>query len=211
MQTDTMMDYTKESCRDFVRRLSTAEPAPGGGGAAALAGAIGAALGGMVGALTDGKKSYASSQPEIRAAMAELEKLQEQLLDMVQADARGFLPLAEAYKLPKDAPGREQIMEAATLTACKAPMEIMELGGKALELVSVMAEKGSKMAASDAGCAAAILKAAINAAALNVLINTKSLKDREAAGEMNGKCFALLDKYEKLAEEIYGTVKAALI
>lgn len=211
MQADNFMDYTNESCRDFVRRLSTAEPAPGGGGAAALAGAIGAALGGMVGALTVGKKSYASSEPEIKAAISGLQKLQVQLLDMVQADAQGFLPLAEAYKLPKDAPGREQIVAAAALAACKAPMEIMELGGAALELVSVMAEKGAKMAASDAGCAAAIIKAAIDAAALNVFVNTKSLKDREAAGKMNGKCFAMLDKYGKLAEEIYGTVKAGLV
>jgi len=205
------MDYTNESCRDFVRRLSTADPAPGGGGAAALAGALGAALGGMVASLTVGKKSYASVEPEIKTAMTELQRLQEQLLDMVQADAEGFLPLAEAYRLPKDDPERAQVIETASLTACRAPMTIMELGCRALELTALMAEKGSMMARSDAGCAAVLIKAAVDAAALNVFINTKGLENRAAAEAMNSKCFVLLDRYGKLAEEIYSTVKAELV
>ena len=111
-----------ETCRAFTGLLASASPAPGGGGAAALTAALGAALGSMVGALTAGKKSYAPVEEEIKAAMTALEALRLQLLDMVQKDAEGFEPLAAAYKLPKETPDREEILERATLRACQAPV-----------------------------------------------------------------------------------------
>lgn len=205
------MDYTKESCRDFTRLLASSSPAPGGGGAAALAGALGAALGEMVAALTVGKKRYAGAEEEIRAAAAELEGLREKLLDAVTEDAEAFLPLSRAYKLPKEEPGREEKLEKATLTACVAPKKIMELGCRALELTAVMAEKGSVMAVSDAGCAAALLKAAVDSAALNVYINTGSLRDREQAEKLNAACLEMQHRCERLWGDIYGKVKAALL
>ena len=205
------MDYTKESCRDFVSLLASDSPAPGGGGAAAIAGALGAALGEMVAALTLGKKRYAPVEPEIKAAAEELGRLRERLLDMVMEDAQGFEPLSRAYRLPKDEPGREEILEKATLAACAAPMEIGDLGCKALKCVEVMAEKGSVMAVSDAGCAAAMIKAAVDSAALNVYINTKGLKDRDRAENLNKACLEIQDDCGQLAGEIYGKVKSALL
>ena len=129
-----------ETCRAFTGLLASASPAPGGGGAAALTAALGTALGSMVGALTAGKKSYAPVEEEIKAAMTALEALRLQLLDMVQKDAEGFEPLAAAYKLPKETPDREEILERATLRACQAPVEMMELCCQAMEQVAVMAE-----------------------------------------------------------------------
>ncbi len=205
------MDYTKESCRDFARLLASAEPTPGGGGAAAIAAALGSALGEMVAALTLGKKRYAQVEPEIRAAAEELGRLRERLLDMVMEDARGFEPLSRAYRLPKDQPGRDEILEKATMAACAAPREIMVLGCRALKCVEVMAEKGSVMAVSDAGCAAAMIKAAVDSAALNVYINTKSLKDRKRAESMNTACHEMQDGCALLAEEIYTKVKSSLL
>ena len=205
------MDYTKESCRDFVSLLASDSPAPGGGGAAAIAVALGAALGEMVAALTVGKKRYASVEAEIKDAATELERLRNKLLDMVMEDAEGFLPLSEAYRLPKDAPDREKILEDATLKACTAPYEMMKLGSRALKQVARVAEKGSVMAVSDAGCAAAMIKAAVDSAALNVYINTKSLKDRERAESMNTACLEMQDGCALLAEEIYTKVKSALL
>lgn len=200
-----------ENCRDFAALLASSSPAPGGGGAAALTAAQGAALGGMVGALTLGKKSYAPVEAEIEAAMTELEALRLRLLDMVQADAAGFEPLAAAYKLPKDTPNRDAILERATLRACQAPMEIMELCCRAVEQMAVMAEKGSKMAVSDAGCGAALLKAGLDAAALNVYINTKSLQDRAEAERINAVCWQMQRRYGTLAEKIYHNVESALL
>ena len=200
-----------ETCRDFATMLASASPAPGGGGAAALAAALGVALGSMVGALTVGKKSYAPVEEKIKAAMAELEALRLQLLDMVQADAEGFEPLAAAYRLPKDAPNREEVLEAATLRACQAPVEMMELCCQAMEQVAVMAEKGSRLAVSDAGCGAALLKAGLDAAALNVYINTRSLRNREEAERLNTACRQMQQRYGALAERIYDDMKAALL
>ena len=202
------MDMTLESCRKFVEVLASNAPAPGGGGAAALVGAIGTALGNMVGSLTVGKKKYADVEEEIIALKAKCDALQKELLDQVEADEINFVPLAKAYGIPKDDPNRDQIMEEATIIACGAPVKIMDLCGEAMEAIAVFAAKGSRLAVSDAGCAAVCVKAALQAASLNVFINTKTLKNREVAEEMNAKCFALLDKYGPMADEIFETVKA---
>ena len=94
------MDYTTKSCREFVDALASDAPTPGGGGVAALIGALGTALGNMVGALTVGKKKYVDVEDDIRALMARCGALQGQLLDQVRADAEVFLPLARAYGIP---------------------------------------------------------------------------------------------------------------
>ena len=191
------MDMTLESCRRFVEVLASDAPAPGGGGAAALVGAIGTALGNMVGSLTVGKKKYADVQDEILALKAKCDDLQKQLLD-----------LAKAYGIPKDDPNRDKILEEATITACAVPMHIMELCCEALDCVAVFAAKGSRLAVSDAGCAAVCCKAALQAASLNVFINTKSLKNREVAEDMNRQANVMLNKYCSVADEIFNDVKA---
>ena len=127
------MDMTLESCRKFVEVLASDAPAPGGGGAAALVGAIGTALGNMVGSLTVGKKKYAEVEAEIIALKAQCDALQTELLNQVEADEVNFLPLAKAYGIPKDDPTRDEVLEAATITACAVPMHIMELCCEAIE------------------------------------------------------------------------------
>ena len=202
------MDMTLESCRKFVEVLASSAPAPGGGGAAALVGAIGTALGNMVGSLTVGKKKYADVEAEIIALKEKCDALQTELLDQVEADDKGFVPLAKAYGIPKDDPNRDAILEEATITACAVPMHIMELCCQALEYVAVFAAKGSRLAVSDAGCAAVCCKAGLQAASLNVFINTKSLKNRAVAEEMNAKANGMLDKYCAMADEIFASVRA---
>ena len=202
------MDMTLASCREFVTVLASDAPAPGGGGAAALVGAIGTALGNMVGSLTVGKKKYADVQDEILALKAKCDDLQKQLLDQVEADEVNFLPLAKAYGIPKDDPNRDKVMEAATIIACSTPMHIMELCCEAIDAIAVFAAKGSRLAVSDAGCGAVCCKAALQAASLNVFINTKSLKNRDVAEEMNSKANQMLRKYCALADEIFNEVKA---
>ena len=204
------MDMTMESCRKFVEVLASAAPAPGGGGAAALVGAIGTALGNMVGSLTVGKKKYAAVQEEIVALKEKCDALQKELLDQVAADEAGFLPLVKAYGIPKDDPSRESVMEEATIAACVIPMKIMELCCEAIVCIGAFAAKGSRLAVSDAGCGAALCKAAMQAASLNVFVNTKTLKNREVAEQMNSKALGMLDKYGTMADEIYESVRASL-
>ena len=202
------MDMTLASCREFVTVLASDAPAPGGGGAAALVGAIGTALGNMVGSLTVGKKKYADVQEEILTLKAKCDALQTELLNQVEQDEINFLPLAKAYGIPKDDPNRDKVMEEATIIACSTPMHIMELCCEAIDCIKVFADKGSRLAVSDAGCGAVCCKAALQAASLNVFINTKSLKNREVAEEMNAKAIGMLDKYCALADEIFESVRA---
>ena len=202
------MDMTMENCRKFVEVLASDAPAPGGGGAAALVGAIGTALGNMVGSLTVGKKKYADVQDEIIALKAKCDALQTELLNQVEADEVNFLPLAKAYGIPKDDPNRDAIMEEATLIACSTPVKIMELCCEAIGYIKIFAEKGSRLAVSDAGCGAVCCKAALQAASLNVFINTKTLKNREKAEEMNAYCLKMLAEYGAMADEIFETVKS---
>ena len=202
------MDMTLETSRKFVEVLASDAPAPGGGGAAALVGAIGTALGNMVGSLTVGKKKYADVQEEIIALKAKCDALQTELLNQVEMDEINFLPLAKAYGIPKDDPNRDAVMEEATLIACSTPMKIMELCCEAIEYIAVFAAKGSRLAVSDAGCGAVICKAALQAASLNVFINTKTLKNRENAEELNRQANVMLNKYGQLADEIFMEVKA---
>ena len=210
MKEERGLDYRGLSVREFTRFLASAEPVPGGGGAAALVGALGVALGNMVAALTLGKPKYAEVEAEVAELRRRGEALQERLLEQINADAEGFRPLAEAYKLPKDEPRRAEILEQATLRACGAPMEIMELGAAAISVITELASKGSRMAVSDAGCAAVAVRAAVEMAYLNLLINTRSLRGREQAEALNARGQELLTRVGRQAEEVWSQVKEGL-
>ena len=99
-------------------------------------------------------------------------------------------------------------MEEATIIACSTPMKIMELCCEAIDCIAVFAAKGSRLAVSDAGCGAVCCKAALQAASLNVFINTKSLKNREVAEDMNRQVNLMLNKYCDIADDIFNEVKA---
>lgn len=208
------MSYTKKTCEEFVEVLASKAPTPGGGGASALTGAVGVALGNMVGSLTVGKKKYAEVEEEIKAMMETSAKLQADLLELVQKDAECFEPLAAAYRMPKDTEEekaeKERVLEQATKDACEVPFEIMEKCCQGIDLCGEFAEKGSVMATSDAGAGAIFCKAALQAASLNVYINTKSLKDREYAQLANEKSDAMLKEYMAKADAIIDAVFAAL-
>lgn len=211
MKEERGLDYRGLSVREFTRFLASAEPVPGGGGAAALLGALGVALGNMVAALTLGKPKYAEVEAEVAELRRRGEALQERLLEQINADAEGFRPLAAAYKLPKDEPRRAEILEQATLRACGTPMEIMELGAAAISVIAELASKGSRMAVSDAGCAAVAIRAAVEMAYLNLLINTRSLRGRDQAEALNARGQELLTQVGRQAEEVWSQVKEGLM
>lgn len=194
----------------FLADLASSAPTPGGGGAAALCGALGIALGNMVGSLTLGKKKYADVQEDIAELNAKAEALRAGFVALVDADAEAFAPLSRAYSIPKDDPARDEIMEPALLKAAEAPLEIMRKCAEALDLISGYAAKGSALAISDAGCAAALCGAAMESAALNVKINTKSMKNRAVADNINAEMNELLQKYFVRSQEIYNDVSGRL-
>ena len=201
------MELTKQSCEAFLADLSSKSPAPGGGGAAALVGAAGVALGNMVGSLTVGKKKYATVEPEILVLNARAEALRKRLEQLVQADADAFTPLAAAYRLPKDTPEqaahKTAVLEQALDGACAVPLEIMSACCEGIALAVEYAAKGSVLAVSDAGCAALFCKAALQAAGLNVSINTRLMADKAHAAALNAKADAMLAEFVPQADAVY--------
>ncbi len=194
----------------FTEELASPAPVPGGGGASALAAAIGVSLGDMVGELTVGKKKYADVEEEIRSLMGRAQALRIRFLELVDADAACFAPLAKAYGIPKEDPNRAQIMEEALKTACSVPMDIMRACAEAIDIIEAFAAKGSRLAVSDAGCGVILCKAAMQAAALNVFINTKSMKDLSCKAALEEEADALLTKYTDLGDTIYESVANSL-
>ena len=194
----------------FLEQLASAAPVPGGGGASALAGALGIALGNMVGSLTVGKTKYAAVEDEIRDLNEKAAALREELLCLVEKDAEVFEPLSKAYGIPKDDPGREEVMANVLKAAAEVPLAIMKKCCEALDLIAVYAEKGSVLAVSDAGCAASLCRAAMESAALNVYINTKSMADRQLAETLNREVCAMLQEYSQKADAIYQSVSGRL-
>ena len=200
------MSMNDMSLREFTSVLASKASVPGGGGASALVGAIGTALGSMVGSLTVGKKKYADVEDDIRALMVKAEELQNELLDAIDGDAAAFEPLSKAYGIPKDDPGRGEIMEKCLKDAAAVPMKILRLCCRAIELHEEFAEKGSVLVISDAGTGAVLCWGAMYGAALNVKVNTKSMTDREYADSMNAEVDKLMDEYYRRAEAVYEKV-----
>lgn len=196
--------------RTFIDELASKAPTPGGGGACAYCGALAAALSSMVCNLTLGKKAYEAVEAEVRSACDELAALQDRLIELVDEDARAFAPLAAAYALPKATPeeqaAKEAALQDALIEACEVPLSIMRASARVVDLAGVLAQKGSRLALSDAGVSALFAKAALQGASLNVLINCASMNDRARARTYEDEVRALLDEYAPRAEQVYETV-----
>ena len=192
-------NFKSQTCEDFIEVLASKAAVPGGGGASALAGAIGIALGNMVGSLTVGKKTYADVEEEIIECKKKADEIAKEFLELMDKDAEAFEPLSKAYGLPKSTP--EEIAKKA---------EIMETCARGIDLVEVFAAKGSRIALSDAGVGATLLKSAMQGASLNVYINTKSMKDRRKAEELNHLADFLREEYEAKADRIFAEVNSRI-
>ena len=196
----------EKSCADFAAVLASKAPVPGGGGAAALVGALGTALCSMVGNLPVGRKKYAQYEADVKRMLEKGAAVQERLLDLVDKDAEAFEPLSKAYSIPKDDPKHDETLEAATKFACEAPVEMMKACCEAIELLEEMLEKGSVTLVSDVGCGALCCAAALESASMNIFVNTKTLLDREAAAKLDDQADAMLREYmpraRKVADEV---------
>ena len=210
-----MTEISSKTCTEFIDALASKEAVPGGGGAAALCGAIGTALGNMVGSLTVGKKKYAAVEEEIIELKKRCSSLQADFLELIDKDAEMFEPLSKAYGLPKSTPEeiayKEEVLEKCSRDACVVPLAIMEKSCEAIDIIAEFAAKGSVIAVSDAGCGAVICKSALYAASLNIFINTKGMKDRAYAENINAKADAMLEEYGRRADKIFSDVKSGLL
>lgn len=195
---------------NFTKELSSGAPVPGGGGASALMGAVSASLCSMVGNLTSGKKKYAEYQQDIERIIADAVALNEKMLSLIEKDAEAFEPLAKAYSIPKEEPGRDEILEKALYEAAMAPLEIVKCSAEVSALIKELVVKGSRLAISDVGVAASACEACAKGAAMNVYINTKLMKDRECAAKLNAETIALVDEVSAVSKAAYDEVKGGL-
>ena len=192
------MKLIEETCLNFTNRLAAREPVPGGGGAAALIGALAAALCSMAGNYSTDKKSAEGHEDELRAAIDKAEELRMRLLALVDADAEAFAPLAAAWRLPKDEVGKAALQQA-TLDACVAPMDMLQSCAELVPPLETIRRYGAKSLQSDVGCAASALAAALECAGMNLLVNTRLLDDGMV---MEHQLFQLLDAAVPRAKSI---------
>lgn len=195
---------------EFLDDLASSKPAPGGGGAAALLGGIASALENMVANLTTGKKKYAEYQEEIESILDILPKKRLEILSYIKKDEEAFLPLSAAYSIPKEDPGRDAVMEKALKDACMAPLGIVKEVYGVVPYLERLEIIGSKLAISDVACAAAACKASLEAALVNVYINTKLMKDREALEKFNNEAEELVFDGVKRCEAVYDRIQRNL-
>lgn len=163
------------SCADFTAALASDAPVPGGGGAAALCGALAAALAAMAVRITAHSPRRQADAPALADLAAGAERLRTALLALIDADAAGFAPLAAAYAVPKGDPSRQTVLAAASEAACRAPLEMLRKCRETAELLQRAFVQTNKLLLSDVGCAAALCRAALTAAAMNVFVNTGAL------------------------------------
>ena len=198
------MKLVEGTLREFSDILTSDAPAPGGGSAAALMGALGASLTGMVASLTVGRKKYADHETLMKDVFLRAEDLRLKMLDLIDRDTDAYNMVTGALALPKDTEdekvARSAAMQAALEACTYTPFETLECSVSALELVQEMVGKFNTNAASDLGVAALSLKASAQGAWLNVLINLDGIKDeafvaeyRKIGGELVHKAITLAD------------------
>ncbi|MGQ9478235.1 MAG: cyclodeaminase/cyclohydrolase family protein [Candidatus Bipolaricaulia bacterium] len=205
------MSLLQEPLSHLLERLSSGSPTPGGGAAAALAGALAAALVSMVAGLTLGKQGYEESEEEMGRALAEAKKLRDRLAQLIEEDVAAFDGVLAAYRLQRGDPTRPEKIEAALKRACAVPLETAEHCLRALELSQLMAAKGNKNASSDAGAAATLAAAGLEAALLNVEINLRAIRDQEFVRGCRERAKELAAAGERLKAEALATARGGPI
>ena len=203
-----LVDMTIES---FAGLLASDAPAPGGGSASALAGALGASLAAMVARLTIGRKKYASVEADMLGLASKADLLARELLLLVDEDTVAYNQVMYACRMPKEGAGetmaRDEAMEAANKTATSVPLKTARLSLEVLELACAAAEKGNDNAVSDAGVCSLLARAAVEGAIYNVAINLPSIKDQTFITAVRGEALAIRARASTLARKAEDTAR----
>lgn len=189
------------TCHGFAEETASESPAPGGGSVSAYMGALAAALGTMVANLSAHKAGW-DDRWELFSDYADGgEKLLERLLHLVDEDTESFNRIMAAIQMPKgsdaEKTARARAMEEATLYATQVPLRTMEAAADCFNLCEAMVDEGNPASVSDAGVGALAARAAVLGAGMNVRINARDLKDRDAADRLVSRAAEL----ERLANE----------
>ncbi len=195
----------------FIEALASPAPTPGGGGACAYVGALAAALGSMVGNLTVGKPRYAAVEKEMREHLAQLKACRDDLLHLIEHDAKAFSALSKTWKMAKATPAqqkaRHEAEQKALYGACEVPLQIMRVCAKVIELDDFLAHNATRLALSDVGASAVLAKGAMEAAALNVYVNAAMMDDARDAKAFEREATDLVKSFSYQADVLYDYVR----
>ncbi|MGT2887604.1 cyclodeaminase/cyclohydrolase family protein [Streptococcus didelphis] len=201
------MELVKKSLSEFAEVLGSDAPAPGGGSAAALSAANGISLTKMVCELTLGKKKYQGVEDKIKDIHKEASRLQKELLAAVDKDTEAFNLVSQVFDMPKNSDQekleRRKAMQDALQEATKSPFQMMATILEAIKITQEAVGNSNSNAASDLGVAALLLKAGLQGAWLNVLINLAGIKDEVFVTVYKDKGQLFLDQGCRLADAIY--------
>ena len=208
------MKLVEAKVEEFMQLLSSDAPAPGGGSAAALLGAVGASLAAMVASLTKGKEKYKEFEALTQETHAAGERMKKQFLELIDQDTEAFNCVSSAYKLPKLTEDEKEIrknaIEEALKKATRTPFAIMEVSAECLKVVAKAVGKTNASAASDLGVAAYSLRGAVHGAWLNVLINVGGIKDADFVAHYKDRGQKLLTESDALVESISQQILASV-
>lgn len=206
-----LTDYTIEK---FAEELASASPAPGGGSAAAICGALGAALASMVANLTVGREKFKSAEDTMRKVLVRADAMRGDFLALAEEDTEAFDAFMAAWKLPKSTEeekvARSYAIESAAATAAEVPLRTLEACAALAGLAKEAAEFGNPNVLSDAGVAALLALAAAKSAAFNVRVNLPNIKNTSLVDEYRVRMTRGLETTKELAEETERKLDTAL-
>jgi formiminotetrahydrofolate cyclodeaminase len=204
------MKLSTVTCEEFVAKLASKEPVPGGGGVAALVGALGSALGSMVGNYSIGKKKFLGMEAKHQEIIDKSCELYKKLLALIDEDAENFKPLSKAYGMPKDTPEqqaeKEKVLQKCLIVAASGPIKMVEYIYEAIMLQEELVDISTKIIISDVGCGVQFLKAAIYSAKLNVDVNLNSIKDEKFVNETRDRINKLVNDGADACDRVYAKV-----
>ena len=197
---------------EYLDRLAAGDPTPGGGSAAALAGALSAALVSMVCNLTAGREKFADVEAEVVAIRAEAEAVRRRLTEAVQTDSEVYGAVMTAYRMPRETPEEEArrtvARQAALHEAARVPIEIAEACADVIRLCDRAAGKTNPNAASDIAVSAFLASAALEGAVANVQINLPLLKDQAYTDQLRARVAAVRDVRDALLDHVVERTRA---
>lgn len=206
-----MTDFSKLSLDGFLAALASDTPTPGGGTAAATAGAMGASLAEMVSALTLSKEKYAASHEAVRPIAEAAQLARTEFMSLAREDSEAYDDVVAARRLPKDTDdqkaSRSHRIAVANRRAAEVPMLTARAAVRLMGALPDLAEKGNPNAASDVGAAALLLDACVEGALLNVGINLSGIEDAGFVSEMQHETAVLQEESQRLRSQVVALVR----
>ncbi len=201
-----------ESLSQYINDLASRKPAPGGGSASALVGALSASLICMVANFTVGKEEFKNVEEKVKEILSYAEELKEKLLRLVDADVESYLNYSRIKKLPANTLQEKEVkkikLQEALISATKIPLEIMECGIKLLKLNEELVDKSNPLLISDLSISVEFALLSINSARENVYINIPYIKDKDFVQKSSRKVQEICLLSSQLAEKIRKKIQA---